>query len=207
MQKFVQILTLLNRKERFALLTRAFGVSLSVFDNQFLIDLSASISIHIDRIDYCAVDYHIDWIAAAVILHEYDTIELFTPQQIDSKLFKFTQEDTDMLIVFEANNKINIIFIEAKYDGRNDYMQMKKKSCRLENIKNLEGVADKFVFHYVLLSPHEISAKGVDGDELRRLWTWMRLRKQEHKIVSRCKIDVSGPVQNREGENWGLFEQ
>ena len=92
-----------------------------------------------------AMDYHIDWLIAALTRYNGQNEENKTIQNINYKIFG-TQEDFDFIICTENT----LIFIEAKLSSVWDRKQLDSKIKRLNGMKELFKSTKQY---FVLLSP------------------------------------------------------
>ena len=146
----IELLCQFNRKERFflvgdALGKRDFGLScdfrkrLQDAIGPDVLDLKEG-AIPVDA--FAAMDYHLDWIVAALtVFAQGDKEQAFVNEEIDgTKLVIGNQEDVDFLVCFKGQEDIyNLILLEAKAYGGWDYKQMKSKLKRLRRIFGDKG--------------------------------------------------------------------
>ncbi|MCY3639147.1 MAG: hypothetical protein OXG80_08660 [Chloroflexi bacterium] len=130
----IELLSRFNRKERFFLVGNALGkkdFSLSCGFRkrlQHAVGLDECIPAHA----FVAMDYHLDWIAAALTVFAEGDNKVFAN---DEKLIMGNQEDVDFLVCFKDEESIyNLILLEAKGYGAWDSKQMKSKMKRLRRI-------------------------------------------------------------------------
>jgi hypothetical protein len=152
MMKLIECLEKFNRKERYFLVKQTLGN----FDisPEFRILLSALTGIPVPTDAYCAMDYHIDWIYAAIEYSLGHKHGIRTPKGSPLNIAG-TQEDIDMIVAFEFPKKsgeYHLIMIEAKADTSWGNTQMASKSERLKHIFGPNGK------HYPNIVPHFIYA-------------------------------------------------
>jgi hypothetical protein len=127
-----------------------------------------------------AIDYHLDWLAAAVIrfLKETPPYER-KPSGIYAaeKLVTGTQEDVDLIVAFGTT----VILVEAKGDTAWSAGQFGSKVQRIGAIQAIAG--DLVRLHHVLLSPRSTSLAGANATvpwismacpDAENLWRVMR---------------------------------
>lgn len=167
----VDCLKLFNRKERYWLLKNALGSgeNLSLpLNEEFLAKVlkAAAIPADVNRDDiWWAMDYHFDWLAAAIrvyatvtsVAQEHWQSELALAYPSDQKhtedrsLVTGTQEDADFVIAFGNT----VILLEAKGVTPWSYKQFKDKVLR---IKDLEAYIKQppqceIELKFILMSP------------------------------------------------------
>lgn len=107
---------------------------------------------------YVAIDYHLDWLAAAKYLAEQ---EIPVEKEACGKHFpnenagilKGNQEDTDLLVAFCKGDKLILILVEAKADTAWSAQQLDSKAKRLKAIFGNNMDDNFFKCHFVLLGP------------------------------------------------------
>lgn len=149
-----------NRKERFYLLNQAlggFGLA-----PQFRNQLTPLVGVAVPSNAFVWMDYHLDWVHAALELRsdtpsEVPTIFYESPnfRELDptssAVYINHDQEDIDLLVAFERNNTRHLIFIEAKGETSWSNSQMSSKVLRLTKI--FKGIPDDIRPTLVLASP------------------------------------------------------
>lgn len=155
----IELLSRFNRKERFFLVGNALGkedFSLSCGFRkrlQYAVGLDESIPAHA----FAAMDYHLDWIAAALTAFaEGGKEEVFENCEIDgTKLVMGNQEDVDFLVCFKGEEgNYNLIMLEAKATSSWSSGQMESKMKRLRRIfGDTENCIDKIKPKFCLTSP------------------------------------------------------
>jgi hypothetical protein len=181
----LELLKSFNRKERYHLLVdavtdRAFQLTGQFRDqlNRVLSDNGPAYPPLPERPSdvYVAMDYHLDWIAAAVSLVErpdaaglgalqYASSTKATtetgpyPNSIsktqDATVITGNQQDTDLMVAFVSEGCLHLILIEAKIESGWEGGQLKNKGARLEEIFGAQGDAFDFVkVRFVLAGPN-----------------------------------------------------
>ena len=164
--RLARLLASLNRKERHWLLASVLGNDHPPLSEKFVAGLGAALEGSgcppVPRTAWWSIDYHLDWIAAALVLLRradgrrgeigYDPVDNLDPGDGSSKgavqILRGNQEDADLLICFERR----LIFIEAKAGTGWSREQMKRKVYRLAEIKQLAEPTGVKI-HLVLTSP------------------------------------------------------
>ena len=144
---------------------------------------------------FAEVDYHLDWVAAALIACKKGAVgELLelAEQRQGGKVFpnersrkskrwlvEGKQEDVDLFVAFKSNGIYHLILVEAKGYSGWDREQMLSKSARLKHIfgKGINGSKYSFVKpHFCLMSHTLPNPNSVAIDE----WTdWMTNREKQ----------------------------
>ena len=151
MLDLIELLESLNRKERFFVISQALG-NFQLGDN-FRRELGETIQLSIPAGSFTAMDYHLDWLTAALYAYERgDAEKLFdNPQQ---QIVRGTQEDIDLLIAFRDSERYHIVLVEAKGATGWTNRQMRSKADRLSEIFGSQG--DRYPEvqpHFCLMSP------------------------------------------------------
>jgi hypothetical protein len=206
-QNLAQALAQFNRKERYWLLRNALGQqtdadnvpSAPQLSESFRFRLGRHLSYDIPPTAWWAMDYHLDWLYAAIVLLRGN------PQihyNNDSRGIQANQEDIDFIIAFDKT----LILIEAKGDTPWSNEQLSSKKARLDLIfkslgtdfQPLAGI-DKVL--YVLMSPDAInwhspqtSRNSLKIDSLPigldNTQVWMKLNMDKQLLkVRRCNED------------------
>ena len=209
MTDLLKILESFNRKERFFLIAQVLGCSNSgepafSLSDSFREKLDANIKLtNIDiaiplerEMVFVAMDYHLDWLQAALILAHtnQDETPKFCNEGKGGQIIKGTQEDVDLLVAFKAGETFHLILVEAKaYSGwTND--QLSSKADRLRTIFGGDGKKWSDVQPYFrVMSPKESEGLGteslpkwmLDNDD-KLQWLPLQLPKSKRRVVSRC---------------------
>ena len=160
----IELLDRSNRKERYFLICNALGIDKLCLDDKFRKKLGTKLGIDIPPNAGVWMDYHLDWLAAAITKwHNPSRNDIYcNPVQDEydkgnkDKLVQGNQEDIDLLIAFKAEKHIHLVFLEAKGYSPWDNKQMESKTKRLEKIFGQEGTCHDYVKpHFCLVSPSE----------------------------------------------------
>ena len=192
MPDLIELLESFNRKERHFLVAQALGgFQLS---DQFRAKLGKAVGVEIPAGAFAAMDYHLDWLAAALQAYEKGSVSGRFDNQ--SREITGSQEDVDLLVGFSIEETIHLILLEAKGDTAWTNGQISSKCDRLKVIFGEDGLRYPQVKpHFCLTSPdppsRRLSTRGrpawmLEGDKYR----WMKLHfPKETRRVIRCNSD------------------
>jgi len=180
MSLLIENLMLFNRKERFHLFAEALGLSRSgiKLDQDFRNRLGEITGLKVPELVFLAIDYHLDWIYAALYFSNMNrrvsdikwqpkspSDKLFSRGPKDQLKVSRTPQDIDLLIAYDVEgDTTQLLLIEAKFDTSWSNEQLKEKSEHLKNIfgpKNDEW-ADIATPHFLIASPREPLKVGRD---------------------------------------------
>lgn len=135
MNKLTNLLESLNRKERFFLVGDALGNRKFNLGDDYRNNLQKVTGLKIPSNAWVGMDYHIDWIAAAVHVttNNIDIADKW-PNPKGKKIVRGTQEDVDLIVGFGDASETHLILIEAKGDTAWSNSQMNSKAERLGSI-------------------------------------------------------------------------
>lgn len=130
----LELLRRLNRKERFFLLNESLNAETFLLSKNFRDRIERELRLKKEIPDNAlvAIDYHIDWISAALIHHSNCTEEAIYPN--NEKHVKGSQQDVDLMVAFEDKDGVqHLIFLEAKGQTpwRSDQLRMKAQRFKL----------------------------------------------------------------------------
>lgn len=151
MNELIDILKRFNRKERFYLVGMALGNKDFSLSKEFREKLKSKLNLEIPYNVFAAMDYHIDWIYASLLLYQKGKSFYEKDENITA-----TQEDIDFLIAFWQNGGYHLIMLEAKGETGFSNRQMNHKAKRLGRIFGPKG--DKWqgiTPHFAIVSPNE----------------------------------------------------
>jgi hypothetical protein len=149
----IDILRSFNRKERFYLVGAALGNPAFRLSRDFIDKLNRALNVDVPADAFCAMDYHLDWLYASLVLASGGQPDGLRPN-ID-RLVKGTQEDIDLLVAYETADDCHILLLEAKGVTGWTNKQMKHKADRLGTIFGADGAPlDGVVPHFAMLSPN-----------------------------------------------------
>ena len=140
-----------NSKERFFLIGQALGNQSFELDQKFRDELSQKIKISVPKRAFVAMDYHLDWIYAALFKSCKPDVD--EPIANDGSILG-QQEDVDLLVAFEQAGNFHIVMVEAKGVTNWTNEQIESKAKRLTKIFAHDGNKWPNVIPYlVLMSP------------------------------------------------------
>lgn len=149
----IQWLRQLNWKERYYLIEHALGTDGFKLSPKFREQLGDEIGFAVPAGAFAAMDYHLDWLYAALKLSDDGiTSDLYTGQT--ENVATGTQLDTDLLVVFRQGDETHVVMVEAKAKGSWDNRQICKKVRRLTAIfRHGSNRWPHVTPHWVLMSP------------------------------------------------------
>ena len=150
-QDLIELLDQFNRKERYFLICDALGLGKFSLSEDFSRRLGVALGITIPTDARVWMDYHMDWLAAAVVKwHEPSESDVYP----NAGLVRGSQQDVDLLFAFKEGGHYHLVGVEAKGYESWDNRQMLKKAKRLEGLFGKYG--DKrpgLKVQYCLVSP------------------------------------------------------
>ena len=209
----IKLLEFFNRKERFFLVRQALGKEEFRLSEDFRDSLQNAVGLKEKIPDnaFVAMDYHLDWIAAALTKYanKGDMHVFANVKNEDKRLVMGNQEDVDLLVAFrDRRNVYKLIFVEAKGYTPWHAAQLKSKLKRVALIFEHSGIEVNEVKHYFcLVSP--CSPEGKDftkWPELRRksdgALCWFKLR------LPQCRLKVTrwDSVKRMRSKDGGHFQ-
>lgn len=216
MNNLISELRSFNRKERYHLVKYATsgnaqedtGFNLSP---DFKKALQDELKISIPDNAYAAMDYHLDWLYASLIL-TFDYKGTGDKYTRDKDCVSGNQEDIDFIIAFEDKDSLyNIILIEAKADTawNNDQMESKCEKRLLKIFSPDAPWREKVQPYLVLTAPCDTPPQRL---RYERWPKWMIKNNNEpyymrlpistaFKYITRCNGDLSP---NKDGNYWKI---
>ena len=218
MTDLLKILESFNRKERFFLIAQALGCSNS---GEPAFSLSDSFREKLNKIIeptaipeepamvFVAMDYHLDWLQAALILAHtsQDEKSKFCNEGKEGQVIEGTQKDVDLLVAFKDGETFHLILVEAKaYSGwTND--QLSSKAARLRTIFGEDGKKWSDVqLYFCVMSPKESERlnrgplpKWMLDNKGELQWLPLQLPKSKRRVVSRYD-------KHKKGNDYRKFE-
>ena len=167
MATLIQYLESFNRKERFFLIGEALGKPTFELSPEFRAPLGAAFGLSIPTDALVAMDYHLDWVYASLVLDAGGDESSVLPN--DEGLVSGNQEDVDLLVAFDDGQTVRLLLLEAKAETGWTNKQTLSKAERLRRIFGEDGGRFAGVTpHFGLLSPRR-------PEQLEsRCWpTWM----------------------------------
>ncbi len=207
----IELLNLFNRKERFFLVGQALGNKDFCMSKDFRERLRNAVGLReeIPSDAFAAMDYHLDWVAAALARHAKEGNDcIFENTECGrKKLVMGNQEDVDLLVAFRAKDETHrLIFVEAKGYTSWNSNQLKSKDKRLTLLFGCDGNRIKGVEPYFcLMSPDE-----PDNGELPKLSRkpdgspyWLKMKLPPCRLgVTRWDSSKAGP--SRDGKHFRI---
>jgi hypothetical protein len=150
---------------------------------------------------FFAMDYHLDWVLAA-LTQFYGQPQENAIHDNNHKLIKGTQEDVDLILVFSVSGKNHIVLFEAKGFTSWSNEQLNKKEKRLGNIFNYIEAHNvnctNLKQHYILMSPNKPQKLTLAREEQR--FGFIKLEMTSgHKYVTR--VNERG-LSSKKGKQW-----
>jgi hypothetical protein len=208
----LQLLDRLNRKERFFLVGYALGNPRFQLSDEFRAALGQTLGLSIPMDALSFMDFHLDWLYAALMLHEagpgkevFDSPSFPRDPKSEKLPLKFNvnenPEDTDLLVAFddEKEKVTHLILVEAKGVTGWSNRPIQSKGRRLRTIFGDQG--DRFSTarpHFVIASPRppqHLKHEGLPGFMLKgNPFLWMELRVPPHRIEIERHDETAGKL-------------
>jgi hypothetical protein len=182
-ETILEILNSFNRKERFFLIGHALGNPQFRLSETFRTSLSYELGIPVPEEASCWMDYHLDWIYAALKVFEDGPQAHYPSPQFPSdggseNINTKQTEDVDLLVGFEGGSKTHLVLIEAKGVTKFGNKQLHSKASKLGHIfgKDQRANTASVIPHFVLASPGEprVTGHGGQGLDVGPLPLWMK---------------------------------
>ena len=150
-QDLIELLGQFNRKEPYFLICEALGLDKFSLSEEFSRRLESVLGVPIQTDARVWMDYHMDWLAAAVVKwHEPSESDMYP----NTNLVHGNPEDVDLLVAFEEGGHYRLVFIEAKGYEPWDNAQALSKAKRLEGIFGKDGnKRPRLKVYHCLMSP------------------------------------------------------
>ncbi len=220
--KIEDTLKVFNRKERYWVVRTALGAPSATLSSELCEDLNAQLQLRADPLTpasaWWAIDYHFDWLQAALLLHPNFSEEPvpLTRQDENAKWnIQGQQEDVDLIIAHGRD----VVLVEAKAFGSWSNSQLTSKLKRLKALCGDTGQvtvgslpdAERVRLHFVLMSPNQPRklsdevlkewpqwGMGADG---KPLWVRLQVGSPDDQFfkVNRCNIKRES---SSNGEYW-----
>ncbi len=207
MSHIIDSLRSFNSKERFFLVGQILGNPEFLPCPTFREQLGEALGLEIPETVFSAMDYHLDWLYAALRVATDNREEAVYSNS--ERIVKAQQEDMDFLIAFDAVGVCHIVLIEAKGVTGWTNSQMKSKANRLRAILGEDGKKWPGVQpHFVLMSAS--APQRLDASMWPQWMTrpdggvaWIELCiPVDLRSVSRCNADRRKDIH---GECWSVF--
>lgn len=204
--KLIENLKSFNRKERYHLLRNAFGLPF-VLGDHFRRELGKLLDVKIPETEhFVAMDYHLDWIYAALVLldEQKGNYERIFEKDFKGKdpYISASQEDIDLLVAFQDEGEAHVILIEAKGDTAWDTSQFESKITRLRFIIERVGKNRGIHYYFVLTSPNKTSVK-VTNEIFKNANKeyWIEMKMGERELLKPTRCDTKGEP-SQDGTHW-----
>ena len=210
MNELLNLLASFNRKERFFLVGNALDNESFSLGARFRSELETHAGVAVPSDAWVAMDYHLDWIAAATHLAATKNVAATRFENPEQLIVRGNQEDVDLIVGFGTRSETTLILIEAKGDTAWSKSQMGSKVKRLGEIFG----TDKFVNPavkpiLVLTSPN--SPVGKVGENKWPKWMtingsprWMPMTMPKRRQLIRCNENGKS---DRDGQHAKIIER
>ncbi len=164
----LSVLESFNRKERFFVVCAALDLAALQLGPTFRRRVEMAFGIGVTDPVFVAIDYHQDWLMAALRLAHGEITEN-QPYSDPAGRITGNQEDVDLLIAFSGAGTTHLVMLEAKAETGYGSRQMDSKAAHLAGIFGHHGDHFRLVTpHFGLLSPRPPVRLGYKGRP-----TWM----------------------------------
>lgn len=214
MPRLIENLRRLNQKERFYVVAKALqGADTFTLDPEFRCELSATLGIVVPPDAFAAMDYHLDWLYAALYTTNYGASGEVHLNEDKESTITGNPADMDFVIAFENGAaETHLVLIEAKGATGWKNKQMNSKAKRLRVIlgddsatrwPNIPGLR----VHFVLMSPGNQRRLEVEGypswmNGASGTPAYIRMPMPDNLLkITRCDVDGKP---GREGTHWKL---
>lgn len=212
MHRILEQLDALNRKERFFLVAEALGNPSFRLGTEFRQRLGAAVGVPFASESVCYMDYHLDWLYAALVLGTSGASEHVFPSPggEDAPNINANQEDVDLLVGFEHEGVVHLVMIEAKFESSWTTKQFASKTRRIIKTFGPDGrTFAEVVPHFVLASLKDTTGNRLPVAGLPE-WVapggnvpWIAIASAEAGGARITRCDESGAV-TKEGRFWRL---
>ena len=138
MNELLKMIDDFNRKERYFVFTQATGNRDFKLGGKFRKELSEAAGTEIPESARAYIDYHLDWLHAAVHIATNPgggpVWPNSVPGTVGSQVSTGNQEDIDLVVAFEDQGTTWLILVEAKADTGWGNRQLESKAERLRRI-------------------------------------------------------------------------
>lgn len=157
----VEYLDAFNRKERFALIRQALGLANFTPSFTFVQALASRAGADIAGATSATawMDYHLDWLYAALVLDATPGQATFPSPQwpgadpgADALNVNANQEDIDLLVAVTTKEKVHLFLVEAKWETAWQTAQMVSKLKRLRLLFGQHGDSHPNVVPHLVLA-------------------------------------------------------
>jgi hypothetical protein len=176
MNELISLLESLNRKERFFLVGEALGNRSFRLGKNFRISLENASGVSIPPDAWVAMDYHLDWIAAAIHMTINDKTPSSIWENVKKEIVRGNQEDVDLIVGFGDSSSTTLILIEAKGDTPWSKTQMSSKSKRLGKIFGTTKVKNPTITPILVLTSPDRTPTNLEPE------TWPKWMTEDGEI-------------------------
>lgn len=158
MQPLTPHLRNFNSKERYFLIGQALGNPAFKLTSDFRRLLGQAVGFVIPEEAWAAMDYHIDWLCAALTLASDE--DSGTVHANAERMIRANQEDFDLIVAFDTQVVSHIVFVEAKGVTGWGNDQVASKLQRLKQIFGHDG--RRWLCrtpHFVMMSPRRPTSR------------------------------------------------
>lgn len=208
MNNLISNLHRFNSKERFFLVSEVIGNQDFTPSSKFLNELSTTLNIKIKPPTFSAMDYHLDWLYASLVVSINQDFSMIHSNE--DSIIRAQQEDIDFVFAFEEDAITHLVLIEAKGVTGWTNEQLKSKAKRLIEIFGDDGKNWKNVVpHFVITSPNQ--PKRLDTTFCAK-WMlvnnqlpWVKLKTPDNLIaVTRCNDSGN---RDKNGRFWKVISR
>ncbi|MFM0140405.1 hypothetical protein [Caballeronia grimmiae] len=189
-----------NAKERFALIQRILGVHF-LPHGDLLKEVIGEGFIPKPEEVFCAMDFHLDWLYAALMNKEFVEGKAFP---FESGAITGKQQDVDFVLCFtdKARKETHLLLIEAKGYGSWDTAQIESKFNQYRAMKAAFDQNSDVKPRFILMSPvnpfehptphnQKFREAVMAFTEFSAPPMWVKLEMQETFAVVRCRADAT----------------
>jgi hypothetical protein len=183
MTRFLELLDVFNRKERYFVFTYATGDDIRLSE-RFRTDLGVTIGQRIPADAKAYIDYHLDWLHAAKLLASHTGNQrVWLDSAPEPVVSSGNQEDVDLVVAWDTSYGVTqLALVEAKAETGWTNKQLKSKAERLGCIFGIDQTPPDAVVRptFCLLSP--VCPTGLDGIHSWPKW----MKKQSDEVGNTC---------------------
>ena len=210
MNDLLNLLASFNRKERFFLVGNALDNKSFSLGARFRSELKTHADVAIPDDAWVAMDYHLDWIAAAVHLTTNKKIAATRFDNPKQHIVRGNQEDVDLIVGFGTQIDTTLILIEAKGDTAWSKSQMSSKVKRLGEIFGTDTFVNPAIKPILILTSPK-SPVGKVGEKKWPDWMtingtprWMPMTLPKRRQIIRCNEHGKS---DRDGQHAKIIER
>jgi len=203
MSDFLHHLREFNTKERYHLLRFAIGGEDWPLSPGFKDALKEGLGLTVPPCAYWAIDYHLDWLYAALVISAGG--DPACPSPNDARIIEANQRDIDLVVAWPQGDWTHLLLAEAKFVSSFDNKQMASKAERLQQIFE-PGLVDRARVkpHFCLVAPKQTKYLKTEGwlDWMKRGGDAVMINMPKDKSLKKVtQCDKSGNKKSR-GSHW-----